>query len=147
VTIDLRKSSASRTHKALLYQLLVSEVRIAGCKALLIETKHWYYKSMKRHTLKSVGKRKKNVKSSITLPPAELEIVNELMTKLDAKSKVEVIRQGLRLLQAKTTREILAAEFKRASELGRAGSKQALRDFEHLNAEGLPEEDEEYSKW
>ena len=114
---------------------------------LLIGTEQWYCKGMKRHTSKSVGKKKKNVKSSITLPPAELEIVNELMTKLEAKSKVEVIRQGLRLLQAKTTREFLAAEFKRASELGRAGSKQALRDFEHLNADGLPEEDEDYSKW
>ena len=37
---------------------------------------------------------KRNGKSSITLPPAELRLVLELQTRLKAKSKVEVVRRG-----------------------------------------------------
>lgn len=93
------------------------------------------------------GKKAKNVKSSITLPPAELAMVEDLMKRLKAPSKVDVIRQGLKLLQAKTKRELLAAEFKRASEINRPDTLQALKDWEPVVAEGLPEDTEDYSKW
>jgi Arc/MetJ-type ribon-helix-helix transcriptional regulator len=42
---------------------------------------------------------KSNAKSSITLPPDELKLVVSLQARLKAKSKVEVVRRGLRLLQ------------------------------------------------
>jgi hypothetical protein len=121
-----------------------TEVRIAGCKSLLIETKHWYHKGMKRHTSKPVGKKKKNVKSSITLPPAELEIVNELMTKLDAKSKVEVIRQGLALLKLKTDRESLAEQFRHAVKMSKSAPPDDVISLAPLDDELIPPYDEEY---
>jgi hypothetical protein len=99
---------------------------------------------MKRHTLKSARKEKKNVKSSITLPPAELEIVNDLMTKLDAKSKVEVIRQGLALLKQKTDRDYLAAEFRRAAEINREDSLESLDESYGVPEQMIPPYDEEY---
>jgi hypothetical protein len=45
-----------------------------------------------------------NTKSSITLPPEELRLVSTLQVKLKAKSKVEVVRRGLRLLSDITER-------------------------------------------
>jgi Arc/MetJ-type ribon-helix-helix transcriptional regulator len=48
---------------------------------------------------------KTNTKSSITLPPEELRLVVSLQARLKAKSKVEVVRRGLRLLQETTDRE------------------------------------------
>ena len=87
------------------------------------------------------------MKSSITLPPAELAIVEELMTRLKAPSKVDVFRRALRLLHAKTKREPLAAEFKRASEINRPDTLEALKDWEHVAAESLPDDNEDYSKW
>lgn len=101
---------------------------------------------MKKNTSKK-GKKAKNVKSSITLPPAELAMVEELMKRLKAPSKVDVIRQGLRLLQVKTKRELLAAEFKRASEINEADVLEILAETDHLNADGLPDEEVDYSKW
>jgi Arc/MetJ-type ribon-helix-helix transcriptional regulator len=50
---------------------------------------------------------KANAKSSITLPAGEVSMVNRLMKTLGAKSKVEVIRRGLRLLQETTDRAAL----------------------------------------
>ncbi|MBN8539909.1 MAG: hypothetical protein J0L82_05945 [Deltaproteobacteria bacterium] len=99
---------------------------------------------MKRHTAKSAKKDKKNVKSSITLPPAELEIVNELMTKLEAKSKVDVIRQGLALLKLKTDRDYLAAEFRRAAEINREDSQESLDETHGVPEQMIPQYDEEY---
>lgn len=99
---------------------------------------------MKRHTPKPVGKEKKNVKSSITLPPAELEIVNELMTKLDAKSKVEVIRQGLALLKLKTDRDSLAEQFRHAVKLSKSVPRDEVLSLGTLSDEQIPPYDEEY---
>jgi len=50
---------------------------------------------------------KSNTKSSITLPPEELKLVVSLQARLKAKSKVEIVRRGLRLLQEATDRESL----------------------------------------
>lgn len=111
---------------------------------LFIGTKHWYYKGMKRHTYKSAGKNRKNVKSSITLPPAELEIVNELMTKLEAKSKVEVIRQGLALLKLKTDRDSLAEQFRQAVKISNSVPIDKVMSVGILSDEQIPPYDEEY---
>ncbi len=58
---------------------------------------------------------KSNTKSSVTLPPAELRVVEKLRSRLGAKSKVEVIRRALRLLQETTDREELRRAFRDAS--------------------------------
>ncbi len=81
---------------------------------------------------------KSNAKSSITLPPAELKLVNSLQAKLKAKSKVEVVRRGLLLLKEETERESLRDAYRRAS-LATRGSLADLRELDRLVAEGLDE--------
>ena len=80
---------------------------------------------------------KKNVlKSSITLPPNELQLVETLKKKLKAKSKVEVIRRGLELLSETTQREELRLKFSRASHATRVNrAENAALDL--LSDEGL----------
>ncbi len=82
---------------------------------------------------------KKNTKSSITLPPAELKLVTSLQSKLRAKSKVEVVRRGLRLLQDVTDRESLRAAYRRASQATRPSLMHELAELDELASEGLDE--------
>jgi predicted RNA methylase len=86
----------------------------------------WYDKSMKNNT-----------KSSITLPAAELAVVEMLQKKLKIKKKVEVVRMGLKLLQESTDRETLREEFRRAAEAVAPDMEEILRDFSHLDSENL----------
>lgn len=80
-----------------------------------------------------------NTKSSITLPPEELELVVELQAKLKAKSKVEVVRRGLRMLRDATDREALRAGYVRASAATRASLADEVAELDHLSGEGLTE--------
>lgn len=80
---------------------------------------------------------KSNTKSSITLPPAELRMVLTLRARLKAKSNVEVVRRGLRLLRDATEREALREGYRRASLATRASSSRDLRELDALAAEGL----------
>jgi Arc/MetJ-type ribon-helix-helix transcriptional regulator len=82
---------------------------------------------------------KSNTKSSITLPPAELKLVVSLQTRLKAKSKVEVVRRGLRLLQEMTERERIREAYRRASLATRASLAKELKELEPLVGEGLDE--------
>jgi Arc/MetJ-type ribon-helix-helix transcriptional regulator len=80
---------------------------------------------------------KSNVKSSITLPPDELALVVSLQKKLKAKSKVEVVRRGLRLLRDVTERESLREAYRRAAVATRAASAADLEELDALAGEGL----------
>ncbi len=80
---------------------------------------------------------KSNTKSSITLPPEELKVVLALQARLKAKSKVEVVRRGLRLLRDATEREALREAYGRASRATRASVSEELRELDQLAAEGL----------
>ena len=82
---------------------------------------------------------KVNTKSSITLPPEELRMVVALQAKLKAKSKVEVVRRGLRLLRDATERDALREAYRQASRATRASLECELRELDHLAAEGLSE--------
>ena len=82
---------------------------------------------------------KSNTKSSITLPPEELRMVVSLQARLKAKSKVEVVRRGLRLLRDMTEREALRDAYRRASLATRASQSKELRELDHLAGEGLPD--------
>ena len=82
---------------------------------------------------------KSNTKSSITLPPEELRLVLSLQAKLKAKSKVEVVRRGLRLLQEVTERERLRDAYRRASLATRDSLSYELAELDGLVAEGLDE--------
>ena len=80
---------------------------------------------------------KTNTKSSITLPPEELELVLELKAQLNAKSNVEVVRRGLRLLKEVTNREALRQAYKRDSLAVRASLEKEIAELDSLVAEGL----------
>ncbi len=80
---------------------------------------------------------KKNTKSSITLPRKELELVLELQVKLNARTKVEVVRRGLRLLKEVTDRESLREGYRRASLATRSSLSEELEELDSLVAEGL----------
>ena len=62
-----------------------------------------------------------------------------LQSKLKAKSKVDVVRRGLRLLRDATEREALREAYRRASRATRASVSHELRELDHLTAEGLEE--------
>jgi hypothetical protein len=80
-----------------------------------------------------------NTKSSITLPPDELKLVVLLKARLKAKSKVEVVRRGLRLLQEATDRESLREAYRRASLDTRSSLRKDLEELDPLASEGLGE--------
>jgi Arc/MetJ-type ribon-helix-helix transcriptional regulator len=80
---------------------------------------------------------KSNTKSSVTLPAAELKLVRELRSRLKAKSNVEVIRRGLRLLQETTERRALREAYRAASRATRRSSAEMVRELDHLADEGL----------
>jgi Arc/MetJ-type ribon-helix-helix transcriptional regulator len=82
---------------------------------------------------------KSNTKSSITLPPEELKLVLALKAKLRAKSKVEVVRRGLRLLKEVTDRESLREAYRQASAATRVSLSEELGELDSLAAEGLDE--------
>jgi len=82
---------------------------------------------------------KRNTKSSITLPAAELKLVVALQARLNAKSKVEVVRRGLRLLRDVTDRESLREAYRRASRATRESLSAELPELDPLAAEGLDE--------
>lgn len=80
---------------------------------------------------------KTNTKSSITLPPEELRLVVALQARLKARSKVEVVRRGLRLLKESTDREFLRQAYRQASAATRASVETELSELDHLASEGL----------
>jgi hypothetical protein len=82
---------------------------------------------------------KSNTKSSITLPPEELKVVLALQARLKARSKVEVVRRGLRLLREVTERDALREAYRRASRATRASLSHELRELDHLTTEGIEE--------
>ena len=80
---------------------------------------------------------KSNAKSSITLPAAELRLVESLRAKLKAKTKVEVVRRGLRLLSETTDREQLRQAYRRASLATRRSLAHELKELEDTVSDGL----------
>ncbi len=81
------------------------------------------------------------LKSSITLPPEERKLVERLRKRTRAKSNVEVVRQGLRLLESSLDRKELRARFQMASELIRKTSQEDFAELDALSGEGLGDED------
>ena len=80
-----------------------------------------------------------NTKSSVTLPAAELKLVQALQVRLKAKTKVEVVRRGLRLLRDATEREALREAYRRASKATRRATRQDLAELEGTIEDGLEE--------
>jgi hypothetical protein len=82
---------------------------------------------------------KLNTKSSITLPPDELKLVVSLQARLKARSKVEVVRRGLRMLDETTNRERMREAYRRASLATRKSLAEELKELDGLAGEGLEE--------
>lgn len=80
---------------------------------------------------------KSNTKSSITLPAEEFELVLELKAAINAKSNVEVVRRGLRLLEERTNRETLRQAYRRDSLAVRESLQTELAEIDPLVTEGL----------
>lgn len=80
---------------------------------------------------------KSNTKSSITLPADELRLVRSLKARLRAKSNVEVVRRGLRLLAETTDRAALKEAYRQASRATRAATLAELETLDHLAGEGI----------
>lgn len=80
---------------------------------------------------------KRHTKSSITLPPEELRMVEDLRSRLGLNTKVEVVRRGLRLLKERTDRELLRQAFVEASKATREATIQELEEMDGLTGEGL----------
>lgn len=80
---------------------------------------------------------KLNAKSSITLPAEELRLVKSLKAKLRARTNVEVVRRGLRLLAEATDRAALKDGYRRASRAVRAGTLEEIKALDHLSGEGI----------
>ncbi len=80
---------------------------------------------------------KSNTKSSITLPAEELRLVRSLKAKLKVRTNVEIVRRGLRLLQATTDRAALQEAYRRASKAVRAATRKEIAELDHLSGEGL----------
>jgi Arc/MetJ-type ribon-helix-helix transcriptional regulator len=78
-------------------------------------------------------------KSAITLPPKDLRLVLLLQARLKIKSRVEVVRRGLRLLLASTDRAALRGAYRRASRATRASLGSELVELDHFAAEGIEE--------
>lgn len=82
---------------------------------------------------------KSNTKSSITLPSEELKLVVSLQARLKAKSKVEVVRRGLRLLDETTERARMREAYRHASLATRKWLPTELAELEPLIGDGLDE--------
>ena len=82
---------------------------------------------------------KTNAESSITLSSKDLKLTAELQAKLKIKSKIEVVRCALRLLESTTDRASLRETYRSASRATRASLGHDLEELDHLAAEGLDE--------
>lgn len=82
---------------------------------------------------------KSNTKSSMTLPSAELALVEELQARLGVKSKAEVVRRGLRLLKESADRESFRVAYRTASVATRESLTVEIEELDLLVAEGLGE--------
>ena len=82
---------------------------------------------------------KVNAPSSITLPAAEVALIDRLKPRVGAKTNVAVVRRALRLLESTTDRDELRRAYREASNATREASAADLADLDHLAAEGLGE--------
>ena len=88
----------------------------------------WYSRNMKV-----------NARSSITLPAAEVALIERLKRDVGVKTNVAVVRRALRLLESTMDRDELRRAYREASDATREGLEADLADLDHLAAEGLGE--------
>ena len=82
---------------------------------------------------------KVNARSSITLPAAEVALIERLKRDVGVKTNVAVVRRALRLLESTMDRDELRRAYREASDATREGLEADLADLDHLAADGLGE--------
>ena len=82
---------------------------------------------------------KMNARSSITLPAAEVALIERLKPRVGVTTNVAVVRRALRLLESTTDRDELRRAYREASNATREALAAELADLDHLAAEGLGE--------
>jgi Arc/MetJ-type ribon-helix-helix transcriptional regulator len=80
---------------------------------------------------------KLSARSSITLPPEEVALIERLRRRVGAKTNVAVVRRALRLLEEVTDRDALRRGYAQASLATRPSIEGELAALDHLSAEGL----------
>ena len=85
----------------------------------------WYSRSMKA-----------NARSSITLPAAEVALIERLKPRVGVKTNVAVVRHALRLLESTTDRDELRRAYREASNATREALAADLADLDHLGGRG-----------
>ncbi len=82
---------------------------------------------------------KMNARSSITLPAAEVALIERLKPRVGVTTNVAVVRRALRLLESTTDRDELRRAYREASRATREALAAELVELDHLAAEGLDE--------
>lgn len=59
------------------------------------------------------------------------EMIEELKKRLGAKTKIEVVRSALNLLENKTLRDERIARWKKVASMVSRSSKEVLKEFQH----------------
>jgi len=75
----------------------------------------------------------------VTLPAAEIALIERLKPRVGAKTNIAVVRRALRLLESTTDRDELRRAYRDASNATREALAADLADLDHLAAEGLGE--------
>lgn len=76
----------------------------------------------------------------MTLPVEEVRRIERLQKRFRIRTKVEVVRRGLRLLEESSERDLLRELYKSASQAVRDSSQEAIDTMDHLASEGLDED-------
>lgn len=90
-----------------------------------------------KYCLSIISSMKRDTKSSVTLPREELKLILALKAKLKARTNVDVVRRGLRLLRDVTERESLREAYRHASLATRSSLSREIPELDGLSAEGL----------
>jgi hypothetical protein len=78
-----------------------------------------------------------NTKSSVTLPRDTVLLIEKLQKRFNLKTKVDVVRKGLQLLDESSERSLLRERYRQAAYDVRTTTQAEVDELDHLSSEGL----------
>ena len=81
-----------------------------------------------------------NTKSSVTLPRDTVVLIEKLQKRFNLKTKVDVVRKGLQLLDESSERNLLRESYREAAYKVRESTQMEIGELDHLSSEGLNED-------
>jgi hypothetical protein len=81
-----------------------------------------------------------NTKSSVTLPRDTVALIEKLQKRFNLKTKVDVVRRGLQLLDESSERILLREKYREAAYKVRETTRIEIEELDHLSTEGLNED-------